>query len=244
MKRKKEAIKFPRCGADIESMKKLALTIIIGVAGVAVNAQEYTIQTISAKNEKSITPAFEKKVHQSALQSLRKKEGSCNIVTVGRYDTAKKAQADLSKAKKISPDAFVRPMERSTPKACETAVAAKTEEKAVTKEVHASPKEESKPSPEAKSAVAEAAPAAVEKPKAASAPVVAAAPHAAPVAAEPQSVPVIVYEKIQNRVELTPPPQVVLYDKNQVRKSDIHEAIEYYKTSPYHSFKPAMAQLR
>lgn len=186
-------------------MKKLALTIIIGVAGVALSAEEFTIQTISAKKENSITPAFEKKVEKSALGSVKKKEGSCNVVTVGRYDSVKKARADLAKAKKIAKDAFVRPVARTVPKACETTVA-KTDVQATKGQANVT-------------AVAAKTEAAVEKP--------------------------IAVEQPQKRIDSSVVcPTVILYDRNLARKSDIHDAIEYYKTSPYHSFKAVAMQQR
>lgn len=190
-------------------MKKLALTIIIGVAGGALSAEEFTIQTISAKKENSITPAFEKKVEKSALGSVKKKEGSCNVVTVGRYDSVKKARADLAKAKRIAKDAFVRPVARTVPKACEVAVA-KTDAQAAK-------------APSNVTAVAAKAEAAVEKPK-----------EVAVAAEQPQ-------KRVESSVVC---PTVVLYDRNLARKSDIHDAIEYYKTSPYHSFKAVAMQQR
>ena len=69
-------------------MKKLVLTLIYGIASMALGADEYTIQTISALKEESITPAFEKKVKKSALPSQKIKEGTCNIVTVGHVITS------------------------------------------------------------------------------------------------------------------------------------------------------------
>lgn len=191
-------------------MKKLALTIIIGVAGVALSAEEFTIQTISAKKENSITLAFEKKVEKSALGSVKKKEGSCNVVTVGRYDSVKKARADLAKAKKIAKDAFVRPVARTVPKACEVAVA-KTDVQASKAQANAT-------------AVAVKTEAAVEKSKDVA----------------------VAAEQPQKRVEpsVVCPTTVMVYDRNLARKSDIHDAIEYYKTSPYHSFKAVAMQQR
>ncbi len=191
-------------------MKKLALTIIIGVAGVALSADEFTIQTISAKKENSITPAFEKKVEKSALGSVTKKEGSCNIVTVGRYDSAKKARADLAKAKKIAKDAFVRPVVRTVPKGCEVTVA-KTDVQPTKAQANVT-------------AVAAKTEAAAEKPKEVA----------------------VAAEQSQKRVEpsVVCPTTVMLYDRNLARKSDIHDAIEYYKTSPYHSFKAVAMQQR
>lgn len=193
-------------------MKKLALTIIIGVAGVALSAEEFTIQTISAKKENSITPAFEKKVEKSALGSVKKKEGSCSVVTVGRYDSVKKARADLAKAKKIAKDAFVRPVARTVPKACEVVVA--------------ETKGKTAPKAEAQGIKAQTNVTAVKE----------------AVAEQPKEVAAVV-EQPQKR-EPSVRPTVILYDRNLARKSDIHDAIEYYKTSPYHSFKAVAMQQR
>lgn len=214
-------------------MKKLALIMIFSVSSVVLSAEEFTIQTISAKKEASITPAFEKKVEKSALHSEKKKEGSCNIVTVGKYHSAKEAHHDLKKAKAISKDAFVRNVERTTPKVCE----GKDEtHKTVMKDVNSStivPKK-------AEAVVVVAKPAevkAVETAHVAPVAVVAVAPTPAPVVAEVKAeVPCKVQpcEKVSHNT--------YLYDRNLGRKSDIHEAIEFYKHSPYHSFRPVAMQ--
>lgn len=209
-------------------MKKLALIMIFGVSSVVLSAEEFTIQTISALKERSITPAFEKKVHQSALPSAKKKEGECNIVTVGKYSTTKAAHHDLTKAKAISKDAFVRTVNRTTPKVC----AGKSEVvKTVMKDVNSSvvvPKKEEAVVAAVKheepkavetvhtASVASASAVAVVEPKA-----------EAPCKAQP-------CEKVSNNV--------YLYDRNLGRKSDISEAIEFYKHSPYHSFRPVALQ--
>lgn len=199
------------------SMKKLALMMIFGTLGVMLSAEEYTIQTISAQKEASITPAFEKKVQKSALPSTKKKEGECNIVTVGAYSSLKAAKHDLAKAKNISKDAFVRSTNRTTPKVCESHVAA-VEVKPIVEH-----KEEKAVAPAPKK----------EEPVVAvkESPVVAPASQnvAAPVASEAKAEPC----KVQPCTNVT-----YVYDRNLVHKSDIHEAIEYYKHSPYYTFKP------
>jgi len=213
-------------------MKKLALIMIFSVSSVVLSAEEFTIQTISAKKEASITPAFEKKVEKSALHSEKKKEGTCNIVTVGKYHSAKEAHHDLKKAKAISKDAFVRNVERITPKVC--TLEGETN-KTVMKDVNSSvvvPKK-------AEAVVVVAKPAEVKVVEAAhTAPsAVVAAPTPAPTVAETKAeVPCKVQpcEKVSNNV--------YLYDRNLGRKSDIHEAIEFYKHSPYHSFRPVAMQ--
>lgn len=211
-------IKFLKKGADIRDMKKLALIMMFSVSSVVLSAEEFTIQTISAKKEASITPAFEKKVEKSALHSEKKKEGACNIVTVGKYRSAKEAHHDLKKAKVISKDAFVRTVERITPKVCE----GKDEtHKTAMKDVNSSaivPKK-------AEAVVMVAKPAEVKAVEAA---------HAAPVAVVAAPSKVQPCEKVSNNV--------YLYDRNLGRKSDIHEAIEFYKHSPYHSFRPVAMQ--
>lgn len=213
-------------------MKKLALIMMFSVSSVVLSAEEFTIQTISAKKEASITPAFEKKVEKSALHSEKKKEGACNIVTVGKYRSAKEAHHDLKKAKVISKDAFVRTVERTTPKVCE----GKDEtHKTAMKDVNSSaivPKK-------AEAVVVVAKPAevkALEAAHAAPAAVVAASTPAPTVVETKAEVPCKVQpcEKVSNNV--------YLYDRNLGRKSDIHEAIEFYKYSQYHSFRPVAMQ--
>lgn len=208
--------------------------MIFSVVGVVLSAEEYTIQTISTLKESSITPAFEKKVEKSALPSTKKKEGQCNIVTVGKYDTLKKAQKDLRKAKVIAKDAFVRPSERTTPKVCMTSTAAveKKGDKALMSDTNATMVVSKNDTHPAVVTVTDAnktvAPVAKEASPAVS--VVAALPT------EAKTLPC----KSETKADLTP--SVFIYDRNLARKSDIHEAIEYYENSPYYSFKPLAMQ--
>jgi len=197
-------------------MKKLALIMMFSVTGVVLNAEEYTIQTISALKESSITPAFEKKVEKTALHATKKKEGECNIVTVGSYKSVKEAHVDLKKAKVIAKDAFIRPIARTTPKVCETHTA--------TAKV---PSKEQKG--EAVSSV-QATTATKEEAIAASATVAAADAHAG----------TIMPSQATKEIQTNNSP-VFVYDRNLARKSDIQEAIEYYKRSPYYSFKPVLS---
>lgn len=217
--------------------------MIFGISSVALSAEEYTIQTISAKKEASITPAFEKKVQKSHLPITKKKEGACNVVTVGKYPSAKAAQGDLKMAKAISKDAFVRPINRTVPKGCENGTAA-TDSKKNTVEAKAqeashekvaavvqtpvvaasAPKETVAHEP---SKAVEAHPVAVKQPVVSVAAEVKPEPKSEPCKAQP-------CENVTN--------SVYVYDKNLARKSDIHEAIEYYKHSPYHTFKPVLTQ--
>ncbi|MDP3291669.1 MAG: hypothetical protein Q8M43_06530 [Sulfuricurvum sp.] len=194
---------------------------MFSVTSVVLSAEEYTIQTISAQKEASITPAFEKKVHKSVLPSTKKKEGKCNIVTVGKYPSAASAYHDLKKAKAISKDAFVRPINRTTPKACESATAEKkaadahTPVASVKKEVSISTAHETASSPSASSAVVTR---------------VAVAPNVQEAKAEPCKAQPC--EKVTNTD--------YVYDRNIGRKSDKHDAKEYYKNSPNQTLKPML----
>lgn len=211
-------IKFLPIVVDIECMKKLTLIMMFGFSSVVLNAEEFTIQTISAQKAASITPAFEKKISKSALPSAKIQEGSCHIVTVGKYPDAKAAHHDLKKAKSISKDAFVRSTHRQIPKTCGSAVESphavqKAGEHNVSSPVVAVEVK--------KEAHAEAHPVVVDKN------VTTTEVKEVPCKAQP-------CEKVSH--------PVYVYDRNSVRKSDIHEAIEYYRTSPYHSFTPVGLQ--
>lgn len=222
-------VKFFYHRVDIENMKKLALIMMFSVTSVALSAEEYTIQTISAKKEVSITPAFEKKIQKSALLSTKKKEGACSIVTVGHYKSVKEAHVDLKKAKAIAKDAFIRPLSRATPKVCESHAATAT--KAHTTETKAS----------VQSALTKKEATAV-----ATAHEIIASPVTSVVAdahtAATPSVNEVKNEPCKVQPCETAASAVYVYDRNLARKSDIHDAIEYYKNSPYHTFRPVLTQ--
>lgn len=209
-------------------MKNLALIMMLSVTGVVLSAEEYTIQTISALKESSITPAFEKKVKKSALSSAQIKEGDCNIVTVGKYPTPKAAKTDIQKAKAISKDAFVRPLKRVIPAVCENKHAMSTMAMNDANSSVMVPKQEDAviTSKEKVAVVAQA---------------VSKAPAAVPLE------PMVQTEAKREPCKAQPcenATTVYLYDRNLARKSDISEAIEYYKNSPYHTFRPSLALQR
>lgn len=212
---------------DISDMKKLALIMMFSTISVVLSAEEYTIQAISAQKEASITPAFEKKIEKSALPITKKKEGTCNIVTVGKYPSVKAAKQDLAKAKAISKDAFVRSVERATPKGCENTNAVKANEKKASVEQTVN--------------------------KTVAVQVMAVQPkkeEVVAIATQPAVQTVIVPEVQENKTSepcKTKPCEnvikpVYVYDRNLARKSDIEDAIEYYKRSPYYTFKPVLTQ--
>lgn len=213
-------------------MKKLALIMMFSVIGVVLSAEEYTIQTISTLKESSITPAFEKKVEKTALHATKKKEGECNIVTVGNYKSVKEAHADLKKAKTIAKDAFIRPLARTTPKVCETHTAAAkvpSKEQKVEKAVVSSVQANAVTREEAIVAVHEAV-----TPPVAAAVVEASHPAAVMPSQETKAEPC--------KVQPCDNSPVLVYDRNLAHKSDIQEAIDYYKRSPYYTFKPVLTQ--
>jgi hypothetical protein len=230
MRNKKEGngkVFFVSC--RYSGMKNLALIIMLSVTSVVLSAEEYTIQTISAKKEASITPAFEKKVHKSALSSTKKKEGVCNVVTVGKYPSAASAHHDLKKAKAISKDAFVRPINRTTPKVCESAITEVNTKVVETKVVDSHAQVASIKKEESVTTAHEAT-----KSPTVSGTAVTNTTVASRVQEKAEPCKVQPCEKVTNTV--------YIYDRNFGRKSDIHEAIEYYKNSPYHTFKPVVAQ--
>ncbi len=237
-KKKVGRVKFYLRCVDIPSMKKLALIMMISTIGVVSSAEEYTIQTISAQKESSITPAFEKKVQKSALHSEKKKEGSCNIVTVGKYPTTKAAHHDLAKAKVISKDAFVRPLVRTTPKACEVHSAA-AEVKVHTDEVKTSRNVQNE-----KLAEINAQSLSVKKEESVAMTHESTVSPAADRVVSTQAVVVpVVQEEKREACKVQPCENVTyVYDRNLVHKSDLQEAIEYYKRSPYYTFRPVALQ--
>jgi hypothetical protein len=242
-------VKFFHHRVDIENMKKLTLILLCGVASMALSADEYTIQTISALKESSITPAFEKKVHKSAFPSVQKKEGECNIVTVGEYPSVKKARKDILKAKKIAKDAFIRPVNRNTPKICEgkvddhkvsvidsnaSIVSAKSIESK--KEATVTKKEEAIIVKKEETSTQPTIIQPITKETVTPSPSVAIAEIAA---AEKNDVKV---EPCKAQPCKNISSTVYIYDRNIGRKSDISEAIEFYKNSPYYSFRPVALQ--
>lgn len=258
-------VKFFLHRADIEYMKKLALIIMMsGIVSVAVSGEEYTIQTISAKKVSSITPVFEKKVDESTLPSSKKKEGNCNIVTVGNYKNAQEAHHDLEKAKIIAKDAFVRPVVRSTPKVCIVSVHHKEGKTVVkhAKTVTKHPKsvvKTTKNSPHQTEVVTkngnkgdvqhvaetaegvspaheEVAVSTVSEHKGVS---LSDNEHSITAQAHPVAATGTVSDTPCKTQPCTKTPALTyVYDRNLLRKSDISDAIEFYKNSPYHSFRP------
>ncbi len=189
---------------------------------MALSAEEYTIQTISALKESSITPAFEQKIKKTGIPYIKKTEGDRHVVLLGKYKKTAETKHDVKKVRAVvTHDAFVRPMDRA-------AVATKPE---VHVEAASHPSETATVSHSTESA-------AVVTPTTAPVAVVATTPVVAAVAAAVEK-----KEECAPRViSAAPTEPVIIYDRNAMRKNDISEAIEFYKTSPYHSFRPVALQ--
>lgn len=228
MSMRTEAVKFYSHRVDIDIMKKLALILIYSVASMALSAEEYTIQTISALKESSITPAFEKKIKKTGLHYIKKTEGDRHVVLLGSYQKRAEAKADIKKVKKaVVHDAFIRPMDRTMQGTSTVAIKENTN--------HAEPIKGSNPEKGKQETHA------IE--------IVAAASHDALSAAA--SAPVAEKKEVITVAEATVTPQlpkcnsnnaVMVYDRNAIRKSDLAEAMEYYRNSPYHTFQPVALQ--
>jgi len=188
---------------------------------MALSAQEYTIQAISALKESSITPAFEKKIEKTGIPYIKKEEGDRHVVLLGSYKKTADTRHDVIKVRKgVAHDAFVRPMERGE-------VSRVTPQHSSGQKLNGSAQE--------KHAVSTAS--VVANPNEQGVAVVAVSSvvlnHDANItgqtkeaAACPQTIP-----------SATGSDVVLVYDRNAIRKYDISEAIEYYKKSPYYSFK-------
>ncbi|MDO9305740.1 MAG: hypothetical protein Q7T77_10445 [Sulfuricurvum sp.] len=193
-------------------MKKLAFLMMMGMVSFAWGTDDVTVQVISAVYEKSITPAFDAKLKKTGLDIHKKIENGRYIVTLGNYPAAKSAKPALKKARTVvTKDAFIRLVDRNSTAVAHSSVAEPA--------VHTNVQEHT-----AAVAVAEVtktieATKAVETPK-----------HETSVA------PVIVHEVKQPAIVAA---ALTECDKKELRKDAFAEAINYYKTSPYHRFEPA-----
>lgn len=204
-------------------IKKIVLIAAMGTMGLLWGSGDVTIQVINAVKEKSITHDFEKKLEKSGLPIHKVVEGGRYIVTLGSYKDAKSAQTALKKARSIvCKEAFIRPVNRDQ-------IAATPHEPAKT--VHAAAVAVSTHHEIAK----------VETPVAQHAEVKAVV-QAPVVAKEPN---VLVVEVKPVTVEVKNSPAVVAKsetqaasEKKEAHISEIAQAINFYKNSPYHRFEP------
>lgn len=245
-------------------MKKTLMLVGLGTMSFLWGSQDMTIQVINAVYEKSITKEFEAKLKESGLTVKKTIEDGHHIVTLGTYKDEKSAQKDLDKVRNVVvKDAFVRLVDRSAKpvaknvKAKTKTVAAKAVKQTKTADkskVETKAHAESKPAaPEHKEAVAAVTPAAVHEVK----PAVHEAEKKPEVKATAEKDQYQVLKHSTASVEgpscpITPAASevktipilasVVMVERNELRRQEIHEAIEYYKNSPYHRFEPVKLQ--
>ncbi|MDP3301976.1 MAG: hypothetical protein Q8S36_08435 [Sulfuricurvum sp.] len=195
-------------------IKKIVLTAAMGTMGLAWGAGDVTIQVINAVKEKSITHDFEKKLRKTGLPVHKVVEGGRYIVTLGNYKDAKPAKVALKKARTIvCKEAFIRPVNRD-----QVAVAPHEPAKTV--------KEAATHVTAAKAAVVAHSPAAVQE----SNKVVVV--EAKPVMAVVNNSPAVVAKSESQ----------VASEKKEAHISEIAQAINFYKNSPYHRFEPVKLQ--
>lgn len=198
-------------------MNKLAFLMMIGMVSFAWGKEDVTVQVISAVYEKSITPAFDAKLKKTGLDIHKKIENGRYVVTLGTYPAAKSAKPALKKARTVvTKDAFIRLVNRNMTAVAHSSV---TEPAA-----HTNAQEHT-----AAAAVAEVAKT-IEVTKAIEAIKSVETPKP-----ETSVAPVIVHEVKQPVIVAVALPEC---DKKELRKDAFAEAINYYKTSPYHRFEP------
>lgn len=206
-------------------MSKLAFFMMVGIVNFAWAGEEMTVQVINAVHEKSITREFDAKLKESGLEIHKKIENARYVVTLGAFHNEKSAQPALKKARTIvAKDAFVRPVNRDQTAQTHTSVAAQP----VT---HASVVQPAVTNVQEHPTVV----AAVEAPKAMEPlkTIEVAKPIEAPKVVAVPVAPAVIQETKQS--------SVVVHsecDKKELRKDAFAEALNYYRTSPYHRFEP------
>lgn len=219
-------------------MKNVFMIMGLGLMSFLWGSEEMTIQVINAVHEKSITADFAEKVKKSGIISTKKIENGHHVVLLGKYKDRESAQKDLDKVRTVvMKDAFIRPVERHIVMAKETKPAVKTAASHEAQKVSADkPKSTvtSKPSETAITTVKVSEP---EK-KVEAKSVVSANQE---VVKKPAVAPVTATPSVSAATEAKVAPvfaSVVIMDRHDRRQQEIHEAIEYYKNSPYHRFEP------
>ncbi len=201
-------------GSDM--MKKIVLIAVMGAMGLLWGSGDVTIQVINAVKEKSITHEFDKRLVKSGLAIHKVVEGGRYIVTLGTYKDEKSAQAALKKARKIvAAGAFVRYVNRDK-------MAATSHETAKNTAVSSHETVKAQPSSVQKVEGIEA--------------VVCVTPvneHVATVEVKPA------VTEVKAPVKTA---EMAAFEKKELYKNEIAEAISYYKNSPYHRFEPVMLQ--
>ncbi len=235
-------------------MKKALMMIGLGTISFLWGSQEMTIQVINAVYEKSITHDFEEKLKQSALPITKKVENGHYIVTLGTYKDEESAKKDLEKVRTVvMKDAFIRPVQRSTAVAAKS-VKAKSKAVAVNTAKKVNTAEKTKAAAKNVKTETVVASATVQEVKAAVVPNADKKSEVKTQAVAPTSEtskqPVAITEGASCPITPTPTEvktipvlaSVVMVERNELRRQEIHDAIEYYKNSPYHRFVPVKLQ--
>ncbi|MCL4432861.1 MAG: hypothetical protein M1300_11180 [Epsilonproteobacteria bacterium] len=198
-------------------IKKIVLIAAMGAMGVLWGSGDVTIQVINAVKEKSITHDFEKKLGKTGLAIHKVVEGGRYIVTLGSYKDHQSAQKALKKARTlVCAGAFIRPIKRDQAAAAKVATVTTTS-------VHQEAVKVQTPvaaHTEAKAAVVAQAPKNV------------VVMEVKPVSVEVKNSPVVVAKTESQAAS----------EKKEAYKSEIAQAINFYKNSPYHRFEPVKLQ--
>lgn len=216
-------------------IKKIVLMAAMGAMGLLWGSGDVTVQVINAVKEASITQEFDKKLAKSGLEIHKVVEGGRYIVTLGTFKDEKSAQAALKKARLVvCKEAFIRPVKRD-----QTAVAShetvKDAKAPLAHAVAASPVNEAKVAAVATSH---------ESPKVQE-PEVPTQAKEAVVAVSAKNEHIVVVEVKPVSVEVKNEPSTAVlsnFEKKEMHKSEIADAINFYKNSPYHRFEPVMLQ--
>lgn len=199
-------------------MKKLLVIATIGMSTLVLGSEPLTVQVISAVHEKSVTKAFDAKVKETGMKVHKKVEDNRFVVTVGEFSDHKSAKKGETIARQfVTKDAFIRPVDRHSKAIAHSVTASKHEEP------HSSLVVEHKG--EQKAVVMATEQHKIEPKQVESKPVVSV------VEVKP-----VEYKASEMKVAL----QTVSSDcdRREMHKSEISEAINYYKNSPYHRFEP------
>lgn len=194
-------------------IKKIVLIAVMGTMGLVWGSGDVTVQVINAVKERSITHDFEKKLEKTGLPVHKVVEGGRYIVTLGSYKDAKSAKLALKKARSIvCKEAFIRPVNRDQ-------IAVTSHEKTAKVAAH---HETAK----------------VETP---------VEVKAATVVQVPNNVLVVEVKPVSVEVKNSPAVAVksesqAASEKKEAYKSEIAQAINFYKNSPYHRFEPVKLQ--
>lgn len=189
-------------------MKKLAFLMIMGMVSLLWGSEAVTVQVISAIYEKSITHEFDARLKKTGLEIHKKIEAGRYVVTLGTYKDAKSAERALKKARIL------------------------VAKDAFIRPVNRTYSATAKPAEPATHPTERKSVATIETPR-----------HEAVIKPD-TTVETPKHEAVIKSEEVKPASTALVRvalsecDKREMHRSEIGEAIQYYKTSPYHKFQP------